>query len=92
MTKIPEEYQFASSEGNEELVRDLKNMYRQLASAINLKPDVITRFDSSGTGIDGQADDTNLAIGTINVNQSTDKVEVLTQHTSPSAVTWTTVS
>jgi len=94
MTSIPEEYPFAALEEDnlEKLVKDLNDMYRLLARAINLKPDVLARLDSSGAGIDGQTTDTAYPIGTINVNQTTDLVEVLTQHPTPQSVTWITVS
>lgn len=68
------------------LARILADMYRDLAKAINKKPDVITR-DS-----DGIATEVFLSDGTININSTSNKVEVLTNHTSSTAVTWTTVS
>lgn len=71
----------------------LERAYIDLAIAVNNKPDVVQRSDTSGAGSgDGQATDTFLANGTININLTTDKVEMLTNHTSPTNVTWVTLS
>lgn len=64
----------------------LERMYIDLAVAINSKPDLYQRQ------VDGQVGDTFLAQGSININLSTDKVEMLTNHTSSTTVTWTTLS
>lgn len=60
-------------------------MYKDLAVAINRKPDIYER------AADGQTTDTFLSNGDININTSTLKVEILTSHTSPTAVTWQTI-
>lgn len=70
----------------EDLLRLLQRMYTQLALAINEKPDIIERAS------DGLTTDTFLSNGDININTSTLKVEMLTEHTSTSAVNWTTLS
>lgn len=70
----------------EELVLRLQRMYIDLAEAINSKPDLYQR-DTNGL-----ASDTFLAQGSININTSTNKVEMLTNHVSPTVVTWTTLS
>lgn len=64
----------------------LERMYTDLAVAVNSKPDIVQR------NVDGQTTDTFLAQGTININLSTDKVEMLTNHIDPTTVTWTTLS
>jgi len=64
----------------------IENMYAELADAINRKPDIIERET------DGQADDVLLSNGSFNINSSTGKVEILTEHTSSSAVTWVQLS
>ena len=68
------------------LLELLQRMYFDLANAINLKPDVIQR------NVDGQTSDTFLDQATININLLTDKVEMLTNHVSSTAVTWTQLS
>ena len=70
----------------EGLLLILEDMYRTLAVALNKKPDIYQRSS------DGQTDDVFLNNGDININTSTLKVEMLTQHTSTSAVVWTKLS
>lgn len=88
MARIPEHFNFGDGAETslEELIIKLQRMYTDLAQAVNSKPDLVQRT------VDGQTADTFLAQGTININLSTDKVEMLTNHTSPTAVTWTTLS
>ncbi|MDP2652183.1 MAG: hypothetical protein Q8O94_03535 [bacterium] len=88
MARLPETYSFGNmgDMNVEELVLALSDMYRDLAIAINKKPDVYTR------NTDGQATETFLSNGDININLTTDKVEVLTNHPTSTTVTWTTVS
>lgn len=88
MARIPESFNFGSTVdlSLEELVIKLQRMYTDLAEAVNSKPDLYQRET------DGQTTDTFLAQGSININLLTDKVEMLTNHTSPAAVTWTTLS
>lgn len=70
----------------ERLLTLLERMYTDLAIAINRKPDIYERL------VDGQANDTFLPNGSININSSTDKVEMLTNHPTSTNVTWTTLS
>ncbi len=88
MARIPESFNFGDREKMtiEDLLIVLERMYVDLATAINSKPDLYQRT------VDGQVDDTFLAQGSININLSTDKVEMLTNHTSPATVTWTQLS
>lgn len=88
MAKVPEifnigDYQDLSPEG---LLRILERMYTDLAIAVNSKPDLYQRE------VDGQATDTFLAQGSININLGTNKVEMLTNHVNPTTVTWTQLS
>jgi len=69
----------------DDLADVIESMYIELADAINRKPDLYER------STDGLTSDTILSNGTININNTTNKVEVLTNHSS-SAVTWVTVS
>lgn len=69
----------------EELVVKLQRMYYTLADALNKKPDVYQRTT------DGQTTDTFLANGDININSSTNKVEMLTKHPTQTTVTWITL-
>lgn len=88
MARIPNSFNFGDEDGItiEELVIRLKRMYMDLAEAVNSKPDLIQRQ------VDGQTTDTFLSQGSININLSTNKVEMLTNHVNPTTVTWTTLS
>lgn len=88
MANIPNNFNFGETENMtfEELVIKLQRMYEDLAQAINGKPDLYQRTT------DGQASDVFLANGSININLNTNKVEMLTNHTGPSTVTWTQLS
>jgi hypothetical protein len=88
VAKIPDTFNFGETEGMtiEDLVIKLQRMYMDLAEACNSKPDLYQR------DTDGQVGDTFLANGSINLNLTTDKVEMLTNHTSPTTVTWTQLS
>jgi hypothetical protein len=88
MSSLPETFNFGDSKDMpmEELIIKLQRMYTDLARAVNAKPDLYQRQQ------DGQVTDTFLANGSININSSTNKVEMLTNHTSPIAVVWTTLS
>lgn len=88
MAKVPEYYSVGSREDLtiEELLRIIEDMYRDLAVALNQKPDLVQRTT------DGQTSDTFLSNGTLNINTSTNKVEMLTNHPTASTVTWTTLS
>ena len=91
MAKLPEVFNFADivkDENNitiEELTRIVSRLYTDLAVALNRKPDVYQR------DVDGQVSDSFLSNGDININLTTDKVEMLTNHTGVSAVSWITL-
>lgn len=86
MTKISETYNLGDEAdlNLEEILLRIQEMYRDLAVAINRKPDVYTRQT------DGVTSETFLSNGDININLSTNKVEMLTNHAA-STVTWTTL-
>lgn len=88
MARITETFNFGSDEdiSIKELMVLLERMYTNLAIAINQKPDLYQRV------VDGQVGDTILAQGSININTSTNKVEMLTNHLTQTTVTWTTLS
>lgn len=88
MARIPDTFNFGSTEDMtvEELVVKLQRMYIDLAEAVNSKPDLYQRET------DGLTSDTFLAQGSININTTTLKVEMLTEHTDPTNVVWTTLS
>jgi len=69
----------------ESILEIIEKMYIDLANAINSKPDFYERTT------DGQTDDYFLANGSININTSTNKVEMLTNHVDSTTVTWTTL-
>lgn len=70
----------------EKLLVLMERMYMDLAEAVNSKPDIYQRTT------DGLATDTFLSNGSININSNTDKIEMLTNHTSPTNVTWIQIS
>lgn len=86
--RLPEVFNISKRENLtvEELLLLIERMYIDIAEAVNSKPDLYQRQ------VDGQTGDTFLAQGSININLSTDKVEMLTQHLTPTAVTWTQLS
>ena len=88
MAKVPEYYSVGDRTQMtvEKLLVIIEDLYRDLAIAINKKPDVYKRT------VDGQSSDTFLSDGDININLNTNKVEMLTNHTSTANVTWTTLS
>lgn len=89
MVKIPETFNVGDKEVTtvEDLLIIIQRMYMDLAEAVNRKPDVIQRENS-----DGNPADTFLSNGDININLSTNKVELLTNHSTISTVVWTTIS
>lgn len=88
MARIPEVFNVGSREvlTVEDLLLVIERLYIDLAVAINSKPDLVQR------NVDGQTTDTFLAQGTININLTTDKVEMLTNHINPTTVTWKQLS
>ena len=88
MAQIPPTFSFPDPNNvtMEELFVVLNRMYTDLADGINSKADVYSRT------VDGQTTDTFLPQGAININTTTDKVEILSNHVSPTLVTWTTIS
>lgn len=87
MARISEFFDFGDKETTtEELIEKLERMYTNLALAVNSKPDLYQRQTN------GQAGDTFLAQGSLNINLSTNRVEMLTQHVDSTTVIWTTLS
>lgn len=87
MARIPNTFNFGDRTDitPERLLELIERVYMDLAEAVNSKPDVIQR------DTDGQASDVFLANGSININTSTLKVEMLTRH-NPTTVQWTQLS
>jgi hypothetical protein len=86
MAKIPETFNFGNIKETEELLRNLQEMYTQLAVAVNQKPDVYQRTTN------GNVNETFLSNGDININLNTNRVEMLTNHPTQTTVTWTQLS
>lgn len=88
MAKVAETFDFGdvTVDNLEEFVLRLSRAYTDLAVAVNQKPDLYQRE------VDGQSTDTFLDQGSININLLTDKVEMLTNHTSSTNVTWKQLS
>lgn len=88
MPKIPETFNFGSTDNLtiEELVVKLERMYFDIAKAVNMKPDVYER------DVDGQTTDTFMSNGAININNTTNKIEMISNHPTQTTVTWTTLS
>lgn len=86
MAKIPEIYNIGSNEDLtlEKLLDTMLDMYTQLAIQLNKKPDLYQR------ATDGQVSDTFLSNGDININTTTQKVEMLVNRTA-TTVTWKTL-
>jgi len=95
VARLPDTYNFGDRTNMtpERLLELIERMYIDIAREVNAKPDLYQRSNTSGPGSgDGQTTDTFLAQGSININLSTNKVEMLTNHTSTTAVTWTQLS
>lgn len=88
MSKLPEYYDVGDRTEMtiERLLVVVEDVYKQLATALNLKPDVFQR------PTDGLTTDTFLSNGDININTNTLKIEMLAQHTNISTVVWETLS
>jgi len=88
VARVPDTFNFSSRSDItlEELLVLLDRMYIDLALGVNSKPDLYQRTT------DGLVSDTFLAQGSININLSTDKVEMLTNHPTATTVTWKTLS
>lgn len=88
MARLPEVFNYGERPDLtiEGLLDILERMYIDLAVAINQKPDLVQRE------VDGQTTDTFLAQGTININLSTNKIEMLSNHPTQTTVTWITIS
>lgn len=88
MVKIPEYFNIGDRDSlkTEDLLLILERMYTDLAVAVNGKVDLVQRE------VDGQASDTFLDQGTVNINLLTNKVEMLTNHVDPTNVIWTQLS
>jgi len=88
MAKITEHLNIGSREeiSPDELLRVIEQMYTDLAVAINRKPEIYQRTT------DGLTTDTFLNNGDININTTTLKIEMLTEHTNPTTVVWTQLS
>ena len=88
MARIPENFNIGDRADLtiEGLLLLIERLYTDLAVALNTKPDLVQR------DVDGQTTDTFLSQGTININLTTNKVEMLTNHVNPTTVTWTTLS
>lgn len=88
MAKIPEYLQVGDRDNMsiEELLRIVETAYRDIAIQLNRKCDLVQRI------VDGQTGDVFLDQGTVNINLNTDKVEMLTQHSTSTTVVWTQLS
>jgi len=86
MAKLPEYYNVGNRDNLtvEILLEMLTDIYQQLAMAINKKPDLYERDTN------GQASDTFLANGSLNLNKTTQVVEMLVNRTA-TTVTWKTL-
>ena len=86
MVKIPEYFHAGDNEEltPKKLLDIIQDMYKDLAVAINKKPDVFVRTT------DGLTTDTRSSVGDININSSTGKVQVLVAHDSQTSVDWST--
>lgn len=88
MTKLPSYLNTGNKENItvDSLLVIIEQMYIDIAEAVNKKPDIYERTT------DGQTTDTFLSNGSININTTTNNIEILAEHVSPIAVTWKTIS
>ena len=90
MARIPDTFNVGNRSDitPERLLLLMEQMYMDLAEAVNSKPDLYQR------STDGLTSDTFLSNGSININTSSLKVQMLTRHDLPSGttVTWTQLS
>jgi len=88
MARVPEYFNVGDRGGMtvERLLVIIEDLYTQLAVALNQKPDLVQRTS------DGLVTDTFLSNGTLNINSSTNKVEMLTNHPTSTTVTWVKLS
>ena len=88
MARLSEVFDFGGEDEltQKELLRYLQDMYTRLAIEINRKPDIYQR------NTDGQTTDVTLSNGSININSTTNKVEMITNHATPATVVWTQLS
>lgn len=88
MARVPEYFSVGDRDNitPERLLVIIEELYTQLAVALNQKPDLVERTS------DGLTTDTFLSNGTVNINSSTNKVEMLTNHQTSTSVTWVQLS
>jgi hypothetical protein len=88
MARLPQHFNIGKRKNltTEDLLLIIERMYEDLAMQINNKPDLYIRT------ADGDPTSSILSMGSINVNTSTNKVEMITQHPTASTVTWTKLS
>lgn len=88
MAKIPDYLQIGERDDMsvEQLLLVVEQMYLDIATALNKKPDIIQRTT------DGLVTDTFLSNGDLNINTTTLKVEMLVAHPTAATVTWKTLS
>jgi len=86
MAKIPETYNIGSNEDLtlEKLLDIMLDIYQEIVVQLNKKPDLYQRET------DGQASDIFLSNGDLNLNTTTQKVEMLVDRTA-TTVTWKTL-
>lgn len=87
MAKVPESLSIGNRDNItiESLLIIIEDLYRELAIAVNKKPDLYERTT------DGQASDFDLSNGTLNINTTTSKVEMLVDRPTSTTVTWKTL-
>lgn len=93
VARLPDKFNFGdrSDISPEKVYTLLERMYTDIATAVNSKPDLYQR-NVNGVPTDGNTADTFLAQGSININTTTNKVEMLTNHVDTTTVIWTTLS
>ncbi len=92
MPRIPETFAIGDREDltPEKLLELIERLYTELAVAVNRKPDIIQR-ELGGVGSNGLTTDAFLSNGDININTTTQLVEILTEHTDSATVVWQTI-
>ncbi|MEK9713879.1 MAG: hypothetical protein VW258_15045 [Thalassolituus sp.] len=92
MPDLPETFNFGdrSNVTPEKLLQILEDMYEQLASEINQKPNVYYATDGTNPR-NGNSEDTHVKNGDFNVNTTSRAVEVATRDETTGAVFWDSI-
>ncbi|MEN8236140.1 MAG: hypothetical protein ABFQ95_01105 [Pseudomonadota bacterium] len=86
MSFLAEEFNFGREmeQDNKQVTDTLDEMYRDVATTVNRKPNIVIRENAVPT-----ASDYRYSVGTFWLNQNTAKLYILDSKSSPTTVSWT---